>query len=432
MQNSARVTHRSGWTPILQGEDALVFSGVLNELTILLAEASEAGEFQGGLATGPAGGALLFHYLELAFPGTGHRVVSDRFLATAVRDLSTTAYGSSLYAGIAGISWMVDHIASAKDEDPNLEVDEVLKALLSHPWNGDYDLISGLTGLGIYALERQRKKSGRELLRLVIDHLYDLKLSTNDGYSWATMPEYLPEWQKALFPNGYYNLGVAHGVPAVITFLAGAVVAGVSEGKAEDLLVGAIKWLLAQRDGHQGSSLFPSLLPIGNHNFHGSNDSRLAWCYGDLGIASSLLAAAQATNRSEYIREAISIGLNCSTRGIDKEKDQDAGICHGAIGNAHMFNRLFQSTGEESFRLSAISWFQRVLDHKLDNEGVCGFRVFQPDIQDPSSSPWGKSHGFLKGGAGIALCLISALTDTVPEWDRVLALSLPDRNQTGD
>ena len=40
----------------------------------------------------------------------------------------------------------------------------------------------------------------------------------------------------------------------------------------------------------------------------------------------------------------------------------DAGLCHGAAGLGHVFNRLFQATGEQRLALAAREWFSVALD----------------------------------------------------------------------
>ncbi len=38
----------------------------------------------------------------------------------------------------------------------------------------------------------------------------------DEGVTWHTAPELLVTWQREQAPTGYYNLGVAHGVPGAI------------------------------------------------------------------------------------------------------------------------------------------------------------------------------------------------------------------------
>ena len=67
------------------------------------------------------------------------------------------------------------------------------------------------------------------------------------GSAWFTPPERLPEWQREIHTRGYYNLGVAHGLPGVVPVLAGACVAGVAAERARPLLESSVSFLLARR-----------------------------------------------------------------------------------------------------------------------------------------------------------------------------------------
>ena len=50
-----------------------------------------------------------------------------------------------------------------------------------------------------------------------------------DGITWRTDPAWLPDETRQKFPRGYYNTGLAHGVPGVIALLGLACAAGVEE-----------------------------------------------------------------------------------------------------------------------------------------------------------------------------------------------------------
>jgi hypothetical protein len=95
----------------------------------------------------------------------------------------------------------------------------------------------------------------------------------------------------------------------------------------------------------------------------------------------------------------------------------DAGLCHGACGLGHLFNRIYQSSRDEALADAARFWFKEVLRMRRPGRGVGGYEAWEPDrgwIADPS---------FLTGAAGIALALLAATTSKEPEWDRALLVS---------
>jgi hypothetical protein len=97
---------------------------------------------------------------------------------------------------------------------------------------------------------------------------------------------------------------------------------------------------------------------------------------------------------------------------------RDAGLCHGAFGVAHLFNRIFQATGEERFAQAARLWIGEGLALRRRGLGVAGFSVW--DVTTPGGPTWTAESGFLTGAAGIGLALLAAASEVEPAWDRLL------------
>ena len=411
------------WHPLLAGPGAERVSAAVHEIAAALASAPLPPEGRGAsLAAGQAGQAVFHAYLALAENDEAQADLAAALLDGAVEALATTPLPPMLYVGFPGVAWVAEHLQGrlfeSGEEDPNLDVDEALLGALDRsPWPGDYDLITGLVGLGVYALERLPRPTARALLEKIVERLAERSERMPAGISWFTPPERLPEWQRELHPNGYYNLGVAHGVPAVVAVLAGAAAAGVD--RARPLLDDAVRWLLAQRQGPESSSCFST-------SFYPGEDpslSRLAWCYGDPGVAASLLAAARAVGETAWEEEARAIARLAASRSAETAMVRDAGLCHGAAGVAHLFNRMYQATGEEPLAEAARFWFDHALAIRQPGEGIAGFRVWTAG-QD-GGPPWRTDPGFLEGTTGIGLALLAAVSSVEPAWDRVLLVSLP-------
>jgi len=338
--------------------------------------------------------------------------------------VSAVPMGSSLYEGVAGVAWTIAHLRGSEipaDDDATEAFDQLLRKALSRPkWRGAFDLIVGLAGLGVYSLEQLPSPSAVACLNHIVDRLGEIAERTPDGITWFTSPELLPEWQREGCPNGYYDLGIAHGMPGVIAFLAHICaldqrkVRGVTKirAKARALLEGAVKWLLAQERSGNADSFFaswtgPGIAPA---------SSRVAWCYGDLGIAAALLVAANCLNNANWKREALRLARHAADRPFGQSGVKDCGLCHGAAGVAHLFNRIFQATGESRLKEAARVWFQGTLKMRDPEKGVAGFAAFRPDH-------WSDEIGVLEGAAGIALALLAAVAPLEPRWDKVLLVS---------
>jgi hypothetical protein len=113
---------------------------------------------------------------------------------------------------------------------------------------------------------------------------------------------------------------------------------------------------------------------------------------------------------------------HCLAWPAEKAGIADSPMCHGAAGVAHVFNRIYQTTGDERCRAVSLFWYERMLNMRKEGTGVGGFTaIYQPDPGSPSILD--ANPAFLDGSIGISLTLLSAVTKIEPSWDRSLLLS---------
>ena len=86
----------------------------------------------------------------------------------------------------------------------------------------------------------------------------------------------------------------------------------------------------------------------------------------------------------------------------------------GAAGLGHLFNRMFQATGEKCLAQAARFWFERTLRMRRPGRGVGGYEAWQLD--DDGQVTWIADPGLLTGAAGIALALLATATPVEPAW----------------
>jgi lantibiotic modifying enzyme len=337
--------------------------------------------------------------------------------------LAETTMEPSFYAGFTGIAWAVEHLMPASqesDDDLNASIDEALEAGLRSSdgaeWLRSAELVAGLAGFGVYALERMPRPGAARILESIVARVAELSERVPDGITWWTAPEQLPRESRLRTPEGCYNLGVAHGIPGVIGFLGQVCSAGVATCQARELLDGAVRWLLARRS-RRGEAAFPTwIAPTGNPRAR-----RVSWCYGNPGIALALLVAARAVGERRWEVEALDLALESAAQGIGESSVIEACLCHGSAGNGHLFNRLFQETGDPRFRDAAVAWFERTLELRKPGSGLAGFESQVPG--EDGKTVWRGVPGFLNGVSGIGLALLAATTAVEPAWDRALLCS---------
>ena len=420
------------WTPLLTKDAAEPVWKTIGEIADALREAA-AGEGlrerDGGpsarLSDGDAGISLFFAYLAEASGDEGAAELADFYLERALAALQRGALAPGLFDGFTGVAWVAEHlqgmIFERDDENLNQPVDDALLGLLQTPAGlGGYDLINGLAGLGIYALETLPRSSGHECLELVTRRLLEISEAAGPGRRWLTPPERLPPRQLAQCPAGHFNLGVAHGVPGVIGLLGAARQLGAASPAMRDLLAEAVAWLLTQSRGDGAEWHFSNWDAPGAP----AERSRLAWCYGDPGIAATLLLAGRAASEPAWERKALDIARTAAVRSPSTSEVRDASLCHGAAGLGHLFHRLYRTTGDELLAEAARSWFERTLLLRRPGEGLGGYLF---DERTGEAEPWTSNPGFLNGIAGVGLCLLAAVSPLEPAWDRTLLLSAPPR-----
>jgi hypothetical protein len=400
------------WRPILSGalrERALETVGALCDAAGSTWVTSE----KDSTLLGHSAHALLLHEVSRAGILPIESDALEKDLELARRALAEAELGPSLLAGYPGIAWSLHHIAGEAPQ-PGDTFDDIDAAMLEQVSSPETPLpcdLDGLAGMGVYALERMPVPSAKAILTQIVRRLQERSLRSNDGAAWKTeMPGVGPQ----------FNLGVAHGIPGILCFLAGA--AGCGIGGALGLLEDGVRWLWRWEQPGE-LSRFPFWIADGQ-------PSALrwpGWCYGDPAVAAAMYAAGRATSSLSLQQRAFRLAAHtlsltpetlstlptASPVGETGAQMNPGGalhspfLCHGAAGRAHMLNRMYQWTGEERFAVAARSWIEWLF-------------LLAPTER---SADWGET-GLVYGAAGVGLVLIAALSATEARWDRLLMMSV--------
>jgi lantibiotic modifying enzyme len=422
--------------PLLAGtlkDDALDLAGALGRA---LPAAAATDHRNPSLASGSAGLAVCVGHLA--------RTRSDQpaetaltHLEDAVDVLATEPLTASLYSGFTGIAWaveQVDRLLGTEDEDRNGAIDEALASLLPrYPQDAPYDLINGLTGLGVYALARWPRPGAASCLLGVTSQLARRAREDGDGIYWWTPSSWRGPRGEQYRPAGV-DLGVAHGIAGVIPLLAQVHRLGLAQPVVRRLLDGSVAWLLAHLvEGASGPTV-PYFVADGIE----PGPARSAWCYGDPGVALALLLAAHDVGEPDWATVATGLALRAAARPAEQAGVTDAGLCHGSAGLAHLFNRLYQLTAEQALADAARFWIERTLElcsapvpdesaSGMDAHGTAAPGAAAPARVPlaPAARPACSGPGLLEGSAGVALALEAAGTAAEPVWDQMLLVSSP-------
>lgn len=407
------------WEPILNDAGKKTAAGKLKEISDILLDDGDLFEKDSvGLLTGRGGIALfLFYYARYAH-STACRNRAVEILSESFDILAGVHDSHSYASGLAGVGWLVEHLVrsdflDASTDELLVEVDPVLYRLMIEEIKaGHYDFLHDATGHAVYFLSRLFNPRAKGYLEHFVDELEKISITDQGGgIKWRD------SFSMGSDKKVIYNLGMAHGIPALAVFLGKMVTRGIAGEKSLRLLNGAVEYILNQfLDRGQYGCYFPTRLVEGERPGH----SRMGWCYGDPGAAMALWLVSQAAGREDWEKKAMEILLfGTKRRDAGAESVLDAGLCHGAAGIAHIYNRIFFSSGIAAFKETAEYWIEQVFKMAAFEDGLAGYKRRVSN----KKGTWVNSAGVLDGIAGIGMALIAAISDIEPKWDECLLLS---------
>jgi len=375
-----------------------------------------------GLLGGYTGAALFYAYYYQLTGRKKHLQKVHLLLQRALQALAETALPFSHCNGIGGIVWCVQHLIKAgfaegdDIEDIFGEVDEVLgNAMLDALRAGRYDFLHEGLGIALCFLERDQQPQAQAYLEAAVECLEATALITPGGIAWQ---DHLTRLETRREGDLSFNLGLAHGMPAIISVLGMIHHKGIATTTTGDLLHKSIDWLLATKNAPEEglTALYPVLVDKAHHALTGKQ-SRLGWCYGDLGIATMLLNAGNWLQDERYTLLAKDIfHYTLQHRNAGNSNVHDACLCHGSAGIAHLYRRAWLQTKDPALLDGATCWLLRTLEMNTHQQGPAGFRFYGKEAYE-------NSYGILEGVAGIGLALLAAIDpDTDPAWDRCILL----------
>lgn len=369
------------------------------------------------LFIGDLGRVLYYAYRFLQTEDEKFSFACKKLLETIIDQSSDYALDSTLGNGITGICWIVKHLVDIGilEKTDIATVEDVLpyvETSISQDFeNGNYDYIYGCMGkiscLSDYDFVGENVNDNK-----ILSFFNNLKCEDDKGVFWM-------DTDKA----DHVNLGNAHGMPSIVLFLLNSV--DTTAAKYSELIPKSIDWILSQRK-KKGVSTFP-------YDSDASDcDSRLAWCFGDLGIAYMLFVAAEQYKNDEWYKAALEISEKASQRklknsGIVYIEDgdfYDTGFCHGTSGVAYLFSKLAAKTQDYRINEATSYW----LNQNLNNIERHIHHFKNLPKQDYTSeqnidSLYCQNIGLLEGIIGPALVAIASTHDNLDGWSDLFLLN---------
>ncbi|MEU8568022.1 lanthionine synthetase C family protein [Streptomyces pathocidini] len=400
--------------------------------------ATEAPGMEGALlANGRAGTALLF--AELAHTEPAYADAARASLVECARTLGSAPSRSGLFSGLAGLGLAGRAVAGATGREVPIRR-QILGALTpaARSFSGlvrgrlttddaplrmaDYDLLYGLTGMGVYFLAEAPE--GSDSLGEVVSALTRLqgtrKVNGRQVPAWCVTSA--PAAEDA---QGFLNLGMAHGISGPLAFLSVVLLSGQEYPGLREAVERLAAWLLGRRGtSPEGGTAWPRFLQVDEHGrtSPGTPFTQLSWCYGDVSVGNAVRLAGRALGREDWTSLATRALLTACGGPPPGEPLRDAALCHGWSGLLALVLRGAEDApGDAGAELVAEHLAERVLEH-YDPSTPFGFQADLGTLNPRQDDP-----GFLMGAAGIALALHAYGTGGTPRtgWDAALLLGPP-------
>ncbi|MDY6412142.1 MAG: lanthionine synthetase LanC family protein [Bacteroidales bacterium] len=343
---------------------------------------------------------FLYHYSRI---DAHYESIADGLLEKMLRSLSLQPRVATYCNGLAGLgvgllTLQQDEFISGVDSALGA-IDPVISlSLESFIEDNNIDFLHGLIGIGFYLLERNNSSKEYSVSNLskIVDYLDKSKISDGAIVKWRYNEKKLSK---------PFNISLSHGVSSIVVFLCRLIKSGAfSENynvKIKQMLQGAVQYLLSNRvDADRLGCCFASSSIECDDYPH---RSRLAWCYGDLGVATALLEAGNTLHDSSVRDIAIQVLLySARRRDIKANYVNDFCVCHGSVGIAQIFRSQGIALGMKELLDAADYWEKDTLSRVvIDDKGRHTLLYY-----DPENGGFRESGGILDGIAGAALYLL--------------------------
>jgi len=353
-----------------------------------------------GLMAGLTGDAIFLN--EVSKIDKFYSKYRDQFIDYIFDSISENNAYPYHCAGISGACLGLQFLFMETTNDGSFEFaegeisDYIDSELIKSLENQNLDFLHGAIGLGFYYLERIRYGEKRYVynINLILKKLTNTAIEENEKIRWHQNPT-----QK------YANISLSHGMSSVIIFLSDLLKTSIKFNyDVKSLLIKSINYVLDQEiDFFLHGSLFPYA-----SKESGLKGSRLAWCYGDLGIGIALYKSSLALRDKELETKSLEIfNMSASRRDLQKNLVLDASICHGSAGISIIFHDMFLKTGNNKYLDTAIYWTHKTVE--LYEEG----KIFY--ISDKG---YRNQMSLLEGKIGIALSFLAIYYETPSQWKK--------------
>ncbi|WP_028558716.1 lanthionine synthetase C family protein [Paenibacillus pinihumi] len=287
---------------------------------------------------------------------------------------------------------------------------------------GDYDPISGITGITAYTLlfhqDPAMYEASRKIIQCLLYVCRDKQLNSEAIPGWyiSSEKQFSPR-DAQRWPEGCFNIGLSHGVPSLLITLCQAHSVGINEPGQNECIRKLAQFLVEHRIESEDEIFWGSHISLQEYNSGNLTGryTRDAWCYGSPGVAYSLLIAGKLMEEEHYILLATRAMKQAARR---QKEIYCPTFCHGLSGLAYIVHRFYEETDDEEFlQLSFLLGEQVISMYREDTP--FGFETLERNQEDMKQY---HNVGLIDGAAGAVLALLAIYKGKKTPWDAAFLL----------
>ncbi|MDE6554018.1 MAG: hypothetical protein K2K98_13830 [Muribaculaceae bacterium] len=326
----------------------------------------------------------------------------DEYLEKIISSIQINPIVHSYCNGLSGLAYTLTLL---QEENVLRGVHENLYTLDEEIYNWfhtslnihNIDPLHGAVGALYYFSKRSKYNSyfSNIVLKEWLEYLSINKSLTEDG---MTM-----KFERYNGPSPY-NLSLSHGLSGVIVTTIDALkfIDNSTHTNAKRMLEEFGEFLInILKFNHRNFSCFPSFYYLDRIN---KRNSRLAWCYGDLGIALALYKLGMYLNSERYIYASQKVVLHASKRRLNEDTlINDRCVCHGSCGVYSLFNFFNVNLFNGELTKTVNFWYDFTYKDVLEQPYSFKEKLA---YYDNTKNKYVLKYGILEGIAGICLGLL--------------------------
>jgi len=302
--------------------------------------------------------------------------------------------------------------------------DNLYQSIMNDVEENMFEVFYGSIGKIQYFLDADKIKEEKisKLINQLVNSLWENRKEIEGQIYWVDKVKHDEELE-------IIDLGLAHGICAVLIFCVRLKQLQFNNSHLENLICGLIKTFKNAENAVKGTSFFPDVYSIKNKHLNLIN-SRPAYCVGDLPISYAFCYAGRVMNNEEWIRYSkkiikINAHATVSTSSLYYFEEYDLfdiGFCHGISSFLFLFHKI-NKYHENDFIDFKIDYWKKELIKNISKIIKLKETIYysHPYNEVRYKAPVEK-NSFLTGLTGAALALLSVEYNET-DWSRFLCLN---------